>query len=492
MLLSEHADVGAAPRRPRLLSWLPAVPLGLAAVLVLMALSIRWGVFPSLHPPDWPGLDIPHTLAAHRDELALGLLLSAAALAACWGWLQRRTEGRLRLRVAAVIAAVWAAPLALGPPLLSSDVYSYAAVGRLAQLGHDPYRVGPAALGNGPFLAAVEPLWRHTPTPYGPVMVALLRLLAVVGHGSVLQTVIALRVVAVLATAGAVAVSVAVAAPRARAAVLLLTAANPLVLLHLVSGAHLDALIGAAVIGVVVLTHRGLPYPAVVLAVVAGLAKAPAFLLVGFVLLAVVRAGPLHRRVRDGIGVAATAAAAIGVAWLVLPNAFGWVQALDVPSMARNARAPSSWLADLLYQAAGLVGADLPWAGALSTARTVTLVAGVLVALALLVRGTGRLGRETALRCVGWALLALALSGPVLYGWYLAWGLFAAAAVARPRERTALAVLSVGVCAVGLPACTASTPGSRPPCGQRWRCSGGRPARCCPAGARTWRRPPRV
>jgi hypothetical protein len=282
-------------------------------------------------------------------------------------------------------------------------------------------------------------------------MVALLRGIAVLGNGSVLQTVIVLRVVAVLATAAAVAAAVAVAAPRYRAQVLLLTAANPLVLLHLVSGTHLDGLLGAAVIGVVVLTVRGLPYPAVVLAVAAGMAKAPAFLLVGFVLLAVVRQGPLRRRVRDGLGVAAAAAAAVGLAWLILPNAFGWVHVLDVPARARKAQAPSSWLADLLHEGARLSGAHLSWATALSTARTVTLATGVAVALYLLVRGTARRDRGSALRCVGWALVVLALSGPVLYGWYLAWGLFAAAAVARPREQAALTVLSVGVWAVGLP-----------------------------------------
>lgn len=451
MLLSEHTDVGRVPRRPRLISWLPAVPLGLAALLVLMALSLRWGVFPNLHPPHWPGVDVPRTVAGHRDQLALGLLVSAAALAACWGWLQRRTAGHLRVRAAAAIAAVWAAPLALGPPLLSSDVYSYAAVGRLAQLGHDPYVVGPSVLGTGAFLDAVEPLWRHTPTPYGPVMVALLRGLAVVGHGSVLGTVVALRVVAVLATVGAVAAAVAVAAPQRRAQVLLLTAANPLVLLHLISGTHLDALVGAAVIGVVVLTVRGLPYPAMVLAVAAGLAKAPAFLLVAFVLLAVLRDGPPVRRLRDGAGVLLTAAASMGVAWLVLPDAFGWVQALDVPALARYGRAPSSLVAAVLHEGAALFGGHVPWDAATSAGRTIALVAGGVLALLLLVRGTAGRDRETALRCVGWALVALALSGPVLYGWYLAWGLFAAAAVARPWERLALAVLSVAVCALGLP-----------------------------------------
>jgi alpha-1,6-mannosyltransferase len=56
------------------------------------------------------------------------------------------------------------------------------------------------------------------------------------------------------------------------------------------------------------------------------------------------------------------------------------------------------------------------------------------------------------MRCVGGALLVVAVSGPVIYGWYLGWGLFAAAAGSRPRHRDALVVLSGLSCAIGLPA----------------------------------------
>jgi hypothetical protein len=369
--------------------------------------------------------------------------------AACWGWLARRAAGRVRLRWAAATAALWAAPLALAPPLLSRDVYSYAAVGRLAVAGLDPYRVGPAALGGGDFLAAVDPLWRETPTPYGPVTVALLQGAAVAGHGSVLATVVALRAVAVLGAVLAVAAAVSVAAPAARSTVLVLTAMNPLVLLHLVSGAHLDALIGAAAVGVVVLTVRGRALPAVLLAVLLGMAKAPAFLLVGFVLLHAVRhAGP-GRRLGTAAGLSAAVAAALAACWAVLPDAFGWLHALDVPAMARRPQAPSAWLGSLLH---ALSGGALSDAAATGAARTATLGLGAVVALVLLLRGTARRGdRPAALRAVGWGLLVLALSGPVLYGWYLAWGLPALAAAARPRERAGLVLLSTAVLALGLP-----------------------------------------
>src|SRR5262249_23426159 len=60
-------------------------------------------------------------------------------------------------------------PPAPGPPLLSSDVYTYAAQGLLVGRGLDPYSVGPSALGSGAASAAVDPTWRSVPSPYGPL-----------------------------------------------------------------------------------------------------------------------------------------------------------------------------------------------------------------------------------------------------------------------------------------------------------------------------------
>jgi hypothetical protein len=56
------------------------------------------------------------------------------------------------------------------------------------------------------------------------------------------------------------------------------------------------------------------------------------------------------------------------------------------------------------------------------------------------------------MRCVGWALLVVAISSPVVYGWYLAWGLFAAAIGSWPRERAALVAVCAGIFALTVPA----------------------------------------
>src|SRR5947208_15918952 len=82
--------------------------------------------------------------------------------------------GRLNIhtRQVWVIAAVWSAPLFLGPPLFSQDAYSYLAQGTLLHIGLDPYRDAPAVLaqhGQAHVLNAVSPFWRHTTAPYGPL-----------------------------------------------------------------------------------------------------------------------------------------------------------------------------------------------------------------------------------------------------------------------------------------------------------------------------------
>ena len=70
----------------------------------------------------------------------------------------------------------WMAPLLVGMPLASSDLYSYAAQAQLARHGLDPYTTTPAdlpAVDLGKFLDNVAWKWVDTPSPYGPLWVAV-------------------------------------------------------------------------------------------------------------------------------------------------------------------------------------------------------------------------------------------------------------------------------------------------------------------------------
>ena len=91
------------------------------------------------------------------------------ALSAAWLALGRVA---LTARELSIIGAAWCVPLLLTAPLFSQDAYSYLAQGTLVHLGIDPYRHAPAVLakvGHAHVLSAVDPFWRHTTTPYGPL-----------------------------------------------------------------------------------------------------------------------------------------------------------------------------------------------------------------------------------------------------------------------------------------------------------------------------------
>ncbi|MFE3743464.1 polyprenol phosphomannose-dependent alpha 1,6 mannosyltransferase MptB, partial [Streptomyces sp. NPDC059134] len=184
---------------------------------------------------------------------ALGLLCAyfgLVLLIAAWWWLGRavRSARPPAPRELLTTLAVWAAPLLLGPPLFSRDVYSYLAQGAMVDARIDVYTHGPALLG-GPLAAEVAPVWLHTPAPYGPVFLAVsARAADLVPAGlaptEVSAAVLGMRLVALLGV-GLMALCLPLLADRCgvpRSAALWLGALNPLVLLHLVAGAHNEAL----------------------------------------------------------------------------------------------------------------------------------------------------------------------------------------------------------------------------------------------------------
>ena len=82
------------------------------------------------------------------------------------------------------------------PPLFSRDVYSYAAQGEMVQRGLNPYVAAPSALGGGPFLHLVDPLWRHAAAPYGPAWERLSGAIVDLSHHDVPVAVAGFRLVA--------------------------------------------------------------------------------------------------------------------------------------------------------------------------------------------------------------------------------------------------------------------------------------------------------
>jgi len=225
---------------------------GLAASLASLVLTFGVAVAgPSVMEPALPGAagQPPWSAALHLPAgLAMGLAAAALALgamgvglclyAARHGW---AVSPRLLLGAGLVAAAA----LTLVPPFGSADHLSYAAYGRMAVTGHDPYTTTPAMLaGLGDPVARAVQDWRHSPSVYGSAATGLQAVAAAVGGRSARGIVFVLSLLNLAAFAGTGLLAHRLARGRRdrqlRAA--LLWTANPLLLQVLVAGAHVDGL----------------------------------------------------------------------------------------------------------------------------------------------------------------------------------------------------------------------------------------------------------
>ncbi|MET0425026.1 MAG: polyprenol phosphomannose-dependent alpha 1,6 mannosyltransferase MptB [Actinoplanes sp.] len=360
--------------------------------------------------------------SGHERLGLVGVYSGLALLLLAWWWHPRESAPRESWRT----LALWAAPMLFAPPLFSRDVYSYLAQGLMVDAGLDVYRYGPAVLGG--FTADQVPaIWQHTPSPYGPAFLLVAEAVADSLSSHLLLGVIAMRLVAV---AGLVLLAVAIRVLAREAGVspsaaTWLAVLNPLVLIHLVGGAHNDALmVGLLAAGLAAAVRRH-PIVATLLIVVAALVKVPAAL--GLVAVVAIWAAQAQGRwVRVAAAVGAVSAVATVLVTALAGTGYGWLAALDTPI------SPGNWSLTALL---GL----WRWSGGLA----------VLLVAAAVWHFRERLGPVYGL---GIVLVAVVLFGPALRPWYLVWGLAPLAAVAVDRRvRRLLAVLCGGLVLVVLP-----------------------------------------
>lgn len=373
--------------------------------------------------PVRPRIDLVPALAMFYG----GLILLVRA------WLRLRRECLRRdASVAAVVlvAVVWSLPLLVGPPLGSRDVYAYAAQGRMAAEGLDVYEQGPSALGDDPVLDSVDPLYLDAPVVYGPVFVALSSALSERTGGGVVASVLAFRALAVagLAVAAVAVWDLARGLGRNEADAMVLTIANPLVLLHLVSGAHNEAIMLAFLMSGVAIGRRARwRHVGVALCAFAASIKVPAVLGAVFLVWPWMMAAPTlrSRAVRLLVGAAETLIV-ITLATRFTGWGWGWVDAI------MDATPVDAYLSITQVVGEGVTLTTGLDAGAvLAVARLSGLLVAGLATLMLLVRG-----RQSAPVALGWSLLLFALFHPTTQPWYLTWGiLLLAAATAGDRNR---------------------------------------------------------
>lgn len=312
----------------------------------------------------------------------------------------------LDARLLAGASVLLVAGFALAPPLLSADVFSYIDYARLGALhGLNPYTHAPAAW---PADAAYPHVgWADSPSAYGPLFTLLTYPLALVPVPAALWLLKGGAAASVLALAWLVARLAPGRGVDPRRG-FVLVALNPLVLVHVVGGAHNDApmaLLLTAACGAVLAVRPGGGGAALA---AAAAVKVSAAFATPFALL-----GTLGRR-RPGGALRFLAGAALAAAALALASllAFG-PHALDSLRVAgeNQGRVSSFSIPNLLSEASNL---DI------GTVRALALAAyGAL--LAALVRWVWR-GADW-IRAAGWAALGLLLASSWLLPWYVVWAL---------------------------------------------------------------------
>ena len=344
-----------------------------------------------------PGTDRPRLATA-----------GSAALVACWlGLVGAVQAGSLGRRGVAIVAAIWALPLAVAAPLLSFDVYSYLGYGRLMATGRDPYSAGPAALGlDSTWARHVDPQFLTLKAPYGPAGLLVARLGAAAGSpagGVALLT--ALAVVCIVAVAVIVE---RLCRPEDRALALALWLASPLVLLHLLGGVHLDdVMVLLVALACLAARHRRWALAALAIGVCTAV-KVPAAAALPAVILLDLPSGRWPA-VRATTVRALAAATGYLVPAVIVGDPAGLLRTVSSPTKGHTLAAVSVFAGKLL--------------GGSHAVDTVTATVGVLLAIGIIGWLVRTAERRPAPMTIGASLLAIVVGAPVLYPWYLAWGL---------------------------------------------------------------------
>ncbi len=141
-------------------------------------------------------------------------------------------------------------------PVGSSDTASYAAYGRIAALGGNPYTTNPMAwLGaSSPYTQVVGSAWKRQPSVYGPFATVLQRFAALIGGPDVNTTIWALMILNGIVFIGVGWLLLKTSDDPIRAT--LFWTANPVLIQQLAGGGHLDTFVAAAAICAIQVARR--------------------------------------------------------------------------------------------------------------------------------------------------------------------------------------------------------------------------------------------
>ena len=396
----------------------------IGSLLVLVGSLQPNSPFTSKIPGSWylgvdsaphPGNLIIELLA--QSLVYYGLILTAVA------WLRivvgtRRGE---QLRHKWLLFGLWVLPLMVAGPLFSRDVYSYAAQGRMVTLGINPYSGGPALLGNSAFRSTVDPLWGMAKAPYGPLFLYLAGGLVELSGRSPMMTVLLLRLVALISVAviGVFVLKIADLLGVNRDLAFALSAANPILLYTFASAGHNDALMTALMVIGIYLFLKDRKLAGIIIVALAASVKVPAIVAVGFMGYHWSSSDRVVSKLRGLLIAVVLTFAIFYVLGLATHLGMGWIPALSTPGSVLSFEDPVI-----------LVGYALGWVLAhLGLPFGPHFVVGVFRAIGdvfiLLIGGITILGsrRSNIVRLTGVVLIVTVVLGPVIWPWYLGWGI---------------------------------------------------------------------
>lgn len=341
-----------------------------------------------------------------------------------------------------LLATCWAIPLLFALPLTSQDVYSYIAVGHLTAAGGNPYTTGVNVLPDWQTLG-IDPVWAATPTPYGPVLLAIGWLIVTVTAPlGLLGGIAGFRLVMVggLVIAAWMLIVVCRFTGAKASTALWVAIANPLTLISCVLAIHNDALVVAAVAAGLVAAHRGSLSRSWAWVVVAAAMKPTAAIAAPAVLRISRGDGlPWQRRATHLAWMAAGAVAVLAtLAWVAGSSLWQWLGAVvSTPHMARPL-----WFAPVQILTGWSVLAPSEGSTPAWATLVVTLVGGLsLIAAGVIAVWPTRRPAESQLALAYVVFLA---GSSVIWPWYVVLALVAiAASVTAERWIPTVAFISI-------------------------------------------------
>jgi hypothetical protein len=417
---------------------MPGGRVGLAGLLItglLISLSAAHTelLLPqSLRPvPSWLAGAFGHVgLNIGLAGLIAALSLMFVSYALTLGKARQLSRRAVLMSIAALNALVLVAP-----PLLSTDLFSYIAYGRLgATYGINPYLHGPNAIPFDPLYALVGAQWTHTPTAYGPLFTALSYPLA---GFNIATNVFAYKGIAALSVVALVVLVWHAARLRGLEPVkaVAMVGLNPVIVVYGVGGGHNDMLMLAMMVAAiyVLLRQREGTGGAMIIA-------ATAIKLTAGVLLPFAVAASAGRRLATAgrariLAGAAGAAVLFGALGLMLFGS-GTLHLVGTLQHIQGQGGIHS-VPGFILDALGLKRFDNITGYVLHVAYAVSLV--------WLIRRVW-IGDLDWITAAGWATVGLLISAGMLMPWYIAW-LVPLSALSSDRRLwwTTIALTSLGL-----------------------------------------------